>query len=428
MRVSTIEDSGLKQIGKKRFVELEVWKKRNPGKTPPASAKDNVECLQLDGSKQMKDGVWELIGEAGEYHFEQYEDKKIRSERELSNGTMALSATMGEDIHDAARSFLKTARPMTMEELEALQIDSDAGEGGEEDVGSDETSGNGTDSDEAEAELREETPLFRSMGNPAASSTSLAKGAKTITKGGSKQVQQQVQQKVTKGGAAQQQVQQKVKRQVQQDDADDDKDEEDDEEDDDQDEEDDDNNEDELAGTSDGRVSALDGRAERLRKGLQDSIRPLKERSDKLMDMQHLDTEDFLGTGAKFKGEIRTHAAEAKTVQREIKVVHKRLNVSTKPAIFKAEQDVIDEITKVTNAVSSACKIIIDAVCELGAVEEALQSAKDANVRLSPTFTLFKIWKQCEHKCSLEKFEEVIHLLDKNSAEISTFRDGISGL
>lgn len=146
------------------------------------------------------------------------------------------------------------------------------------------------------------------------------------------------------------------------------------------------------------------------------------------MDMQHLDTEDFLGTGAKFKGEIRTHAAEAKTVQREIKVVHKRLNVSTKPSIFKAEQDVIDEITKVTNAVSSACKIIIDAVCELGAVEEALQSAKDANVRLSPTFTLFKIWKQCEHKCSLEKFEEVIHLLDKNSAEISTFRDGISGL
>ena len=238
-----------------------------------------------------------------------------------------------------------------------------AGEGGEEDVGSDETSGNGTDSDEAEAELREETPLFRSMGNPAASSTSLAKGAKTITKGGSKQVQQKVQQKVTKGGAAQQQVQQKVKRQVQQDDADDDKDEEDDEEDDDQDEEDDDNNEDELAGTSDGRVSALDGRAERLRKGLQDSIRPLKERSDKLMDMQHLDTEDFLGTGAKFKGEIRTHAAEAKTVQREIKVVHKRLNVSTKPSIFKAEQDVVDEIMKVTNAVSSACKIIIDAVC-----------------------------------------------------------------
>ena len=296
-------------------------------------------------------------------------------------------------------------------------------------VGSDNSSGNGTDSDEAEAELREETPLFRSMANPSASSTSLAKGAKTMTKGGSKQVQQTGQQKVTKGGAAQQQVQQKVKQKVQQNDADGDKDEEASAlDEDDQEEEDDDQDEDELAGISDGRVSALDGRAERLRKGLQDSIRPLKERSDKLMDMQHLDTEDFLGTGAKFKGEIRTHAAEAKTVQREIKVVHKRLNVSTKPSIFKAEQDVIDEITKVTNAVSSACKIIIDAVCELGAVEEALQSAKDANVRLSPTFTLFKIWKQCEHKCSLEKFEEVIHLLDQNSAEISTFRDGISGL
>ena len=53
---------------------------------------------------------------------------------------------------------------------------------------------------------------------------------------------------------------------------------------------------------SDGRISALDGRAERLRKGLQDSNQPLKQKGNELKDIDFLDTEDFLGTGAKFKG------------------------------------------------------------------------------------------------------------------------------
>ena len=80
-----------------------------------------VECLQLDETNAMKDGVWEAIGAAGGFQFKRYEDNKVRSERELSNGAMQLSPDMGESIHDVARSYLKTAKPMTLEDLDNLQ-------------------------------------------------------------------------------------------------------------------------------------------------------------------------------------------------------------------------------------------------------------------------------------------------------------------
>ena len=93
-----------------------------------------------------------------------------------------------------------------------------------------------------------------------------------------------------------------------------------------------------------------------------------------------------------------------------------------------AEQEDIDKILAVGDAIGSVCKIITESVCEFDSCTEALQPAAAANVTLSPTFTLLNILKQVEHYCGLERFEEVIGLLGSSSPEIKAFRDGVSGL
>ena len=62
------------------FTDLETWKHKHPGKTPPSNVVDSQEVFQEDGSMAWKEGVWEKEGEAGVHRFERYRDRQIRTE------------------------------------------------------------------------------------------------------------------------------------------------------------------------------------------------------------------------------------------------------------------------------------------------------------------------------------------------------------
>ena len=455
--MDTHESQGLRQKEELRFVELEDWKKANPGKVPPAAAIDRLPVLQKDGTTAIKEGVLESLMPAGEHRFERYSDRGVTTKRNVHNSARAsLGEGNAEAVHEAATSQLRIARPLSLEELAGLTVTEQVDAKSDSSEGHGDDSDDGVDDDRAARQCSEKArPLFsfREVTQPKAQSkpkaapasasacvstpASASRHSSSAVPAGKHPVSSPVNNPASRGPAS---------NNGSAHDAD-------------------------LEEDLD--VPVIDGRAEKMKRNLRQEIAPLLDKLNSAKTFTAIDVEHFLGFGDIFKNALRHWQKVAKDIERAYKVVQRRIDTSTRPSVYSDETadilkvatscDAIVELTRTMlstqafvisvvlccgccrSSVSLFCAVVLSGVFDVmqiciasphynfskASVDEfsqALQTCEDNDFDLSITFYVFQIWKNSEQLAMTEDFTDLCNFFTKNNPRMVALETMVAGV
>lgn len=347
--VDTHETRGLRQKENLVFIEMEDWKKANPGKVPPAAAIDKIAVLQKDGTTAIKEGVMEGLDKQGHHNFERYSDRGVTTKRNLHNSSQAsLGEGHAEDMHAAAHAQLRIARPMSLEELSGLAVTEDVEPTNEVSEESDGDNSEGVDDDRAQRQCSERArPLFsfRPVAAPKAAASGGGGGGKPQAAasgaGGRPQAaasgaggKPRPQQSAPAQSPAPSQPSKPIKPQ--------------------------------SVASGDGDlddqdldVGTVDGRAERLKSNFKRDIQPLKEQIDGVRDFDAIDVESYLGFGDVFKTAIRHWQKSAKDIERAIKVLERKIEATKTPTVYAHEIEQAESLSAVCIAIVEITRTLL---------------------------------------------------------------------
>ena len=328
-KVVAHDAKGLKAVDGLVFVEMWKWEQQNPGKSPSPNMVDTCEVFQDDGSMKWEEGVWVREGQKGVHRFERYRDKQIRKEEIEDDGTCILSADQQEKKFDMAFKSLNV-KAFTLDDIAAIPMDDVKEE--EEEASEKDSNSSEADSDAAEKlESREYTGLFDRRkvvaGRTAAAKpkpagkkgqTQPAGGAKVSTTVAKPKVSTPVASKRSETSAASSPLptppppkhrRLSGKTPVA--------------------EEDDD----------DTQIGFVDGRAEKFQLSLNKSLDKLQPNVNDLKKILLLDNEEYLGSGDKFKKEIKILKATAKGLHTQCNNIVERIERSSQAKQLKTEKE-----------------------------------------------------------------------------------------
>ena len=177
-----------------------------------------------------------------------------------------------------------------------------------------------------------------------------------------------------------------------------------------------------------GVIVALDGRAERLKRGLQEALSPIQDRADKdLLHVDAVDKEEFLGSGPKFKKELKDDVASARNLERDVKVIQKRISVSKNSSVYKDETATCNALIARAAALLQLMKAVLESQSTVDQFIEGMEAVVQCGCKPSATFALHGLWKKFEHLVSLEKFEDAVKMLYKDGADFKVLNNHPGG-
>ena len=177
-----------------------------------------------------------------------------------------------------------------------------------------------------------------------------------------------------------------------------------------------------------GVIVAVDGRAEHLKRGLQEALSPIQDRADKdLLHFDAVDNEEFLGSGPKFKKELKDDVANARNLERDVKVIQKRISVSKNSSVYKDETAICNALIARAAAVLQLMKAVLESQSTVDQFIEGMEAAVQCGCKPSAAFALHGLWKNFEHLLSHEKFEDAVKMLYKDGADFKVFNNHPGG-
>ena len=176
----------------------------------------------------------------------------------------------------------------------------------------------------------------------------------------------------------------------------------------------------------DTQIGFVDGRAEKLRLNLDRSINELQPRVDLLTKISLLDTEEYLGSGEKFKKDIKTLKADSKSVGTACKGILDRISKSAQPNLLQTEKERSETMSNIAETVHTLCQTMLETTVPFESLSDSMNGATTAKISLSPTFYAVRIWKHVESLVSVDKPQEALETLKAGSNAVVSLEKSLA--